>query len=108
MQDIRLQIMQLLLDEGKDLSVREIARRLDRPSGHVFYHLKKLYKMGILNRDKIGDRVYYTPQEIFTNNIDETLDTIIELSKLIEANNGEIIANCITMFLKCYDSINGV
>lgn len=108
MQDIRLQIMQLLLNTGEDLSVREIARKLDRPSGHVFYHLKKLFEMGILKREQIEDRVYYTPQELFTNNIDETLDTIIELSKLIEANNGEIIANCITMFLKCYDSNIGV
>jgi len=100
--------MQLLLNTGEDLSVREIARRLDRPLGHVFYHLKKLFEMGILKREQIEERVYYTPKDIFTNNIDDTLETIIELNKLIEADNGETIANCITMFLKCYDSINGV
>ena len=99
--------MCLLLNTGEDLSVREIARRLDRPSGHVFYHLKKLFDMGILKREEIEDKVYYTPQEIFTSNIDITLETLIELSKLIEDKNGEIIANCITMFLKCYDMING-
>ena len=103
---MRLQIMQLLLNTGEDLSVREISRRLDRPSGHVFYHLKKLSEMGILKREQIEDRVYYIPQDIFTTNIDETLETIIELSKLIEADNGEIIANCITMFLKCYNYDN--
>jgi len=108
MQDIRLQIMQLLLNTGEDLSIREIARRLDLTSGHIFYHLKKLSEMGIVKKEIIEDRIYYTPKEIFTINIDETIDTIIELNKLIEADNGEIIANCITMFLKCYDSINSV
>lgn len=105
MDDIRLQIMRLLLDTGEDLSVREIARRLDRPSGHVFYHLKKLNEIGVLKREEIEDRVYYTPQSFFTSNIDYTLDTLTDLSRLIEEPNGEKIANCVTMFLKCYDSI---
>ena len=105
-QDLRIEIMQLLLEDGEDLAVREIARRLNRPPGHVFYHLKKLHEMGILCRDKIEDRVYYTPQNIFTKKTDETIGTINELSKLIKAKNGETIANCIMMFLKCYDSTN--
>jgi len=103
MVDIRLQIMQLLLNTGEDLSVREIARRLNRQPGHVFYHLKKLNEIGILKREEIEDRVYYTPQSFFTSNIDGTLDALIDLSKLIEEPNGEKIAICITMFLKCYD-----
>lgn len=105
MDDIRLQIMRLLLDTGEDLSVREIARRLDRPSGHVFYHLKKLNEIGVLRREEIEDRVYYTPQNFFTSNIDDTLDTLTDLSGLIEEPNGDKIASCVTMFLKCYDSI---
>jgi len=106
MDDIRLQIMRLLLDTGEDLSVREIARRLDRPSGHVFYHLKRLYEMGILKREENGDRVYYSPQAIFTEEIDNVLETLMELSDLIDDPNDTKIANCLTMFLKCYDSIS--
>lgn len=106
MDDIRLQIMRLLLDTGEDLSVREIARRLDRPSGHVFYHLKRLYEMGILTREDAEDRVYYTPQAIFTEEIDKVLETLMELSDSIDDPNETKIANCVTMFLKCYDSIS--
>jgi len=97
--------MRLLLDTGEDLSVREIARRLDRPSGHVFYHLKRLHEMGILTKEEIKDKVYYTPQAIFTEEIDKVLETLMELSDLIEDPNESKIANCVTMFLKCYDSI---
>ncbi len=104
MDDIRLQIMQLLLEPAEDLSGREIARRLDRPSGHIFYHIKKLYEMGILTREEVDDRVYYTPQAIFTDEIDDVLETLMELSDLIEDPNEKKIANCVTMFLKCYNS----
>jgi len=97
--------MRLLLDTGEDLSVREIARRLDRPSGHVFYHLKRLHEMGILMKEEIEDRVYYTPQAIFTEKIDNVLETLMELSELIDDPNVKKIANCVTMFLKCYDSM---
>ncbi len=105
MDDIRLQIMRLLLDTGEDLAVREIARRLDRPIGHVFYHLKRLYEMGILKREKVEDRVYYTPQAIFTEKIEDVLDTLMELSDLIDDPNETKISNCVTMFLKCYNSL---
>jgi len=104
MDDIRLKIMQLLLEPAEDLSVREIARRLDRPPGHVFYHLKKLHEMGILTREEINDRVYYTPQAIFTEERDEVLETLLKLSDLIADSNEIKIANCVTMFLRCYNS----
>ncbi len=106
MNEVRLQIMKLLLKPGEDLSVREIARRLDRPSGHVFYHLKKLHEKGILIKEEVEDRVYYIPQAIFTEGIDDVLETLMELSDLIDDPNEEKIANCVTMFLKCYDSID--
>lgn len=106
MDDIRLQIMRLLLDTGEDISVREIARRLNRPLGHVFYHLKRLHEMGILKREEVEDRVYYTPQAIFTDEIDDVLETLMELSELIDDPNETKIANCLTMFLKCYDSLS--
>lgn len=103
--NLRLQIMKLLLNPGEDLSVREIARRLDRPSGHVFYHLKKLHERGILTKEEIDDRVYYTPQAIFTEKIDEVLETLRELSELIDDSNEIKIANCVTMFLKIHNFI---
>ncbi len=106
MNDIRLQIMQLLLEPAEDLSVREIARRLDRPPGHVFYHLKKLHEMGILIREEFDDRVYYTPQAIFTEKIDDVLETLMDLSDLIDDSNEKKIANCVTMFLRCYNSVS--
>ena len=96
--------MQLLLEPAEDLSGREIARRLDRPSGHIFYHIKKLHEMGILVKEEIEDRVYYTPQAIFTDEIDDVLETLMELSDLIEDPNETKIANCVTMFLKCFNS----
>ncbi len=95
--------MKLLLNKDEDISVREISRRLNRPNGHVFYHLKRLHKLGILTREQIEDRVYYTPQPIFTENIDDVLDTLMELSELIKDSNEKKIANCITMFLECYN-----
>ena len=106
MDNIRLQIMMLLLDTGEDLSVREIARRLDRPSGHVFYHLKRLHEMGILTKEEVEDRVYYAPQAIFTEKIDDVLETLLKLSELIDDPNETKIANCVTMFLECYNSIS--
>lgn len=105
-QDLKLQIMRLLLDTGEDLSVREIARRLGRPSGHIFYHLKRLHEMGILKRETVEDRVYYTPQKIFTEEIDNVLDTLLELSDLIDELDYVKLSNCIAMFLKCYDSMD--
>ncbi len=95
--------MKLLLNKDEDISVREISRRLNRPNGHVFYHLKRLHKLGILTREQIEDRVYYTPQPIFTENIDNVLNTLMELSELIKDSNEKKIANCITMFLECYN-----
>ena len=97
--------MRLLLDAGEDISVREIARRLDRPSGHVFYHLKRLHEMGVLTREEEEDRVYYTPQVIFTGEIDNVLYTLMELSDLICEPDEKKIANCVTMFLKCYYAV---
>ena len=98
--------MRLLIEPAEDLSVREIARRLDRPPGHVFYHLKKLHEMGILVRDEFEDRVYYTPQAIFTDKIEEVLETLMELSELIDDPDETKIANCVTMFLQCYNAMD--
>jgi len=103
-QDLRLEIMRLLLNSDDDVSVREIARRLDRPLGHVFYHLKRLNELGICTRTEVDGLVYYAPQDLFTEEIEETLETLID-SRLIKDADGVKIAYCISMFLKCYDSI---
>ena len=104
-QDLRLEIMRLLLNSDDDISVREIARRLDRPVGHVFYHLKRLHELGICTKTEVDGLVYYAPQDLFTEEIDGTLDTLIGLSRLIKEADGEKIAQCVSMFLKCYDSL---
>lgn len=103
MDDIRLQIMQLLLNTDEDLSFREISKRLGISSGHVHYHFRKLVEMGVLRKEKIEDRVYYTPQAIFTKKINEVLETLLKLSELIEDPNEIKISNCIMLFLKCYN-----
>ena len=95
--------MRLLLDTGEDLSVREIARRLDISSGHVHYHLRKLVEMGVLIKEEIEDRVYYTPQAIFTEKLDTVLEALMELSELIDDPNEIKISNCVMLFLKCYN-----
>ncbi len=103
MDDIRLQIMRLLLNNDEDLSIREISRRLEISSGHVHYHLRKLVKMGVLIREEIEDNIYYTPQALFTEKIDEVIETLMELSELIDDPNEIKISNCIMLFLKCYN-----
>ena len=106
--NIRIEIMKLLLNTEEDLSVREIARRLDLTSGHVFYHLKRLYEMGILTKEEIENKVYYAPQPIFTENIDDIMNSLLKLSDLIKDSDEIKIANCVTMFLKCYDTLYDV
>ena len=103
--DLRLKIMLLLLNTGEDLSVREIARRLNIPVGHVFYHLKRLHENGVLVKENVEDKVFYTPQDIFVNGIDDTLDLLNRISSKIEKSDWHSLSHCITMFLLCYNSI---
>ena len=84
--------------------MRGIARRLDLPSGHIFYHLKKMVEMGILKRNQVDDKIFYTPQKMFTSSIEDTTDKITEISLNIDESDPIKLANCIAMFLKCYDS----
>ena len=98
--------MMLLLNKEEDLSVREIARRLDRPSGHVFYHLKRLHEMGILTREQVEDRVFYTPQALFTEDVEGVFESLMKLNDLINDPDEQKTANCITMFLQCYHHLS--
>ena len=95
--------MRLLLNEGGDFSTREIARQLSLPLSTVHYHLMRLVNLGVLTKEVVEDsvqRAYYTPQPIFTENIDETLELLDQLALKVK---GEELANCIDMFLQCYD-----
>ena len=103
--DVRLEIMRILLNQDEDISVRGIARRLDLPSGHIFYHLKKMVEMGILKKDRIEDKIFYTPQKMFTSAIEDTTDKITEISVNIDESDPTKLANCIMMFVKCYPSL---
>lgn len=103
--DLKLEIMRILLNQDEDISVRGIARRLDLPSSHIFYHLKKMVEMGILTKDRIEDKMFYTPQKMFTSDIEDTIERISAISVNIDEADPTKLANCITMFLKCYPSL---
>lgn len=104
--DIKLEIMRILLNQDEDISIRGIARRLDLPSSHIFYHLKKMVEMGILTKDRIEDKIFYVPQKIFTGNITDTMRQIHEISVNIDEPDPTKLANCIVMFLKCYPNFS--
>lgn len=94
--------MRLLLNEEEDFCTREIGRRLDLPSSTVHYHLTRLVNLGILTKEVVDGPVlhaYYTPQPIFTEDIDGTLQLLNAITEKVE--NGDLV-NCIDMFLKCY------
>ena len=104
--DIRLEIMRILLNQDEDIHVRGIARKLDLPSGHIFYHLKKMVEMGLLEKQLINDKMFYTPQKIFTEEVNDTMNKLSEISENIDELDYKKLSNCITMFLKCYDSLS--
>ena len=101
--DIKLEIMRILLNQDEDISVRGIARQLDLPSSHIYYHLKKMVEMGLLEKQVLDDKMYYTPQKIFTDEVPDTMKQIHEISVNIDETDYTKLANCITMFLKCYN-----
>lgn len=103
--DLKLEIMRILLNQDEDISVRGIARRLDLPSSHIFYHLKKMVEMGILTKNRVEDKMFYTPQKIFTGDITEITTRIAEISVNIDESDPVKLANCLMMFLRCYPSL---
>jgi len=66
--------LRFLLSTPNHVSVRDIARQLKMPSGHVFYHLKRMVETGILVRrnwteehgNTISEYVEYEPQPVFS------------------------------------------
>lgn len=102
---IRVKILLLLLNEGGEISVREISRRLGVSSSTVFYHLKGLADLGVLVRRQVGDRIYYVPQPIFTRRVPETVESLATLLEKVRGATTIRVANCVYYFLQCYDLI---
>ena len=82
--------MRLLLNEAEDFSTRDIAGRLRLPLSTVHYHLIRLTKLGILIREEVPGKIlkaYYTPQSIFTENIDGTFQLLNAIAEKVENGN---------------------
>lgn len=100
---LRIEILKFILSEEKDFTIRQIARELNTTSSHVFYHIKKMGKKGIITKEKIGGRIYYEPQPIFLReNVEATMQMIKEISKHIHDPDNQRIATCIETFLELY------
>lgn len=100
--DLDVEILKILLapPHGEDISIRQIAKKLNRPSSHIFYYLKKMHQQGILTKEEVGDKGFYKPQPIFGREIEHTLHYLKMLSKEIQYPTGEKIANCVRVFLQ--------
>ena len=104
--NIQLKILRLLLEEGEDISLREVARRLGISSSLTHYHMQKMAGMGILIHRVTGRQMgYYEPQHIFTEYVEVSRAVLTELAKRVEDCNGEKLGNCISFFLKALKTI---
>ena len=102
MDNFRVRILKILLERphGTDVSIREIAKRLDTTSSHVFYYLKKMLEEGILTKEMEGKKGFYKPQPIFGRNVDETLNMVCRLCRNIEDPSCAKLSNCIRVLLE--------
>ena len=57
-------------DEEGDVSIGQIAKKLGRPSSHIFYHIKKMSERGVVTREEIEGKVFYSPQPIFSEDVE--------------------------------------
>ena len=71
---------------------------------NAFYRAFTVDQDFILKKDRIEDKIFYTPQKIFTWNIKDTITRIGEISVNIDESDPAKLANCIAMFLKCYNN----
>lgn len=101
--DVRLEILRLLLSTGEDLSVHEIARRLKLPPSQVFYHLRKMVEWGILIREELFDRVFYSPQKIFCVDVEATVDLLKKIGGKVEGVDDFQLANILYYFIMVHD-----
>ena len=103
MTSLEVEILKTLLSESfqEDISVRKIAKKLDRPVSHIFYYLKKMHKQGILIKDEhLSGFVRYIPNDIFDTDIEISKKLLRNIAEGIEDCTENKLANCISLFLK--------
>lgn len=100
--NLEVEILKILLSPpyGDDISVRQIAKKLGRPSSHIFYYLKKMHRQGILTKEEVGDKGFYKPQAILGRDIKQTLKLLRLIAEDIQEPTGEKVANCLRVFLQ--------
>ena len=101
--NLELEILKILLTPPYeyDVSVRQIANKLDRPVSHIHYYLKKMTAQGILIREgnERGSGLYM-PQDIFDCSVETTKKRLRKIAEEIEAPTNIKLANCIRLFLE--------
>jgi len=110
--DLEVEILKLLLKppHGTDISIRQIAKKLHRPSSHIFYYLKRMTEKGILTKEESGGRGYYKPQAMFGREVEATQNMLLRICASARVCDNvesldlvdEKLANCIVMFLKLH------
>ena len=103
--DLEVEILKILLSPPleEDTSVRNIAKKLDRPVSHIFYYLKKMHQQGILIKEEyVRGSGLYTPNDIFADNIEATKTVLRKIAEGIEDSSEDKLANSIRLFLKIY------
>ena len=100
--NLEVEILKILLmpPHGEDISVRDIAKKLDRPASHIFYYLKKMHRQGVLTKEEAGDKGYYKPQPIFGRNIEQTLACLTIIEDELEDPTPTKLSNCLRLFLQ--------
>ncbi len=102
--DIKYRILKLILETGEDLSIREIARRLDVSVNKVHYHVQAMEKQGAMYSETLNGQKYYLPQPLFRyQHIQESLELIRQLSAKITDGDHKKLANSLTLFIQLYD-----
>jgi len=101
-EDLEIEILKILLTPPYeyDVSVRQIAKKLDRPVSHIHYYLKKMTAQGILIREGTRESGLYMPQKIFDCNVETTKKHLRKIAEEIETPTNIKLANCIRLFLE--------
>ena len=100
MNSTQINILRLLLEEGEDTSVREIARRLKISGALSHYHLRKMVEMGVLIHHATSSRAgYYELQPIFTENLRSTSFLLSLVAERVNGCTPDKLGNCVSFFL---------
>ncbi|MFX1465906.1 MAG: helix-turn-helix domain-containing protein [Promethearchaeota archaeon] len=87
--DLRCQILQLLYDQDR-LSVKSIAKQLQKSYHSVYYHIQKLKELGLLSEEKRkGMKDQKKPRIIFTINVKELNENGTQISSEAKLNDRE-------------------